>query len=124
MKKTVSFAAAILCMCLLLSACRAAAYSNNTPAPTPTTTTNANGFISEDEAIAVAEAHFGIQNGSTDDKTGYLIAYRVIQCPSAELPIYKVALQWQVKAEDESAHWSTLDTVEIEAVHGGVRVTP
>ncbi|MBQ7088258.1 MAG: hypothetical protein IJN04_01250 [Clostridia bacterium] len=118
MKKPLGFSVVVLCLCLLLSACSAAAYDNPTPAPDA----EDNGFISEEEAIAVAEQHFGIKNGSVDDKTGYPMAYRVTQSPTAELPIYKVALQWQVTVDGEASHWSTLDTVEIEAVHGGIRI--
>ena len=118
MKRTLLFPLLALCLCLLFSACSAAAYTNDTAAPTPTD----DGFISEAEAIAAAEQHFGIQSGSVDQQTGFLMGYRITQTPTTKMPVYKVALQWQVTVNGEVSHWSMLDTVEIDAIHGGIRI--
>ena len=118
MKRTLLFPLLALCLCLLFSACSAAAHTNDTAAPTPTD----DGFISEAEAIAAAEQHFGIQNGSVDQQTGFLMGYRITQTPTTKMPVYKVALQWQVTVNGEVSHWSMLDTVEIDAIHGGIRI--
>jgi hypothetical protein len=122
MKKMACIAALALCLCLLLAGCGAKAEGVD-DTETPTTTT-ANGLISEEEAIAIAEQHFGIKNGSRDDKTGYLIAYRVLTAATEDSPVYHIGLQWLVEVEGVDSHWSMLDTVKIEAIHGGIQIQP
>ena len=116
MKKWLSIAL-VAVLCLALTACGA----EEKPATTESTpTTTASPYIREEQAIAAAEAHFGIQNGTVDEKTGYTMAYMVMQTPTADHPTYVVALRWLVKVNGVPSNWSTLDTVEIEAVHGGI----
>ena len=87
-------------------------------------TTTTKGLISEEEAIAIAEQHFGIKNGSRDDATGYLIAYRVLTAATKTNPVYHIGLQWLVEVEGEDSHWSMLDTVKIDAIQGGIQIQP
>ena len=117
MKKIISLLALTLCFCLLLAGCGGKAGDGDNAA-----TTTTRGLISEEEAIAIAEQHFGIENGSHDEKTGYLIAYRVLVAATETNPVYHIGLQWLVEVEGEDSHWSMLDTVKIEAIHGGVQV--
>ena len=121
MKKMARIAALALCLCLLLAGCGAKAKGVD---DTETPTTTAKGLISEEEAIAIAEQHFGIKNGSRDDKTGYLIAYRVLTAATETNPVYHIGLQWLVEVEGVDSHWSMLDTVKIEAIHGGIQIQP
>lgn len=121
MKKMARIVALALCLCLLLSGCGAKAKGFD---DTQSATTTTKGLISEEEAIAIAEQHFGIKNGSRDDKTGYLIAYRVLTAATETNPVYHIGLQWLVEVEGEDSHWSMLDTVKIEAIHGGIQIQP
>ena len=121
MKKMARIAALALCLCLLLAGCGAKAKGVD---DTETPTTTAKGLISEEEAIAIAEQHFGIKNGSRDDKTGYLIAYRVLTAATEDNPVYHIGLQWLVEVEGVDSHWSMLDTVKIDAIHGGIQIQP
>ena len=125
MKKMARLTALALCLCLLLAGCGAKAEGvDDTETPTTTTATTAKGLISEEEAIAIAEQHFGIKNGSRDDATGYLIAYRVLTAATEDSPVYHIGLQWLVEVEGVDSHWSMLDTVKIEAIHGGIQIQP
>ena len=120
MKKMARIAALMLCLCLLLAGCGAAdTHTDDSPA-----TTTTKGLISEEEAIAIAEQHFGIKNGSRDDATGYLIAYRVLTAATKTNPVYHIGLQWLVEVEGEDSHWSMLDTVKIDAIQGGIQIQP
>ena len=117
MKKWLSIAL-VAVLCLSLTACTA----EKTPDVTEsTTTTTASPYITEEQAIATAEAHLGIQNGAVDEKTGFTMSYMVMQSPTEDNPIYVVALRWLVTVDGVPANWSTLDTVEIDAVHGTIR---
>ena len=116
MKKWLSIAL-VAVLCLSLTACTA----KETPDVTESTTaTTASPYITEEQAIATAEAHLGIQNGAVDEKTGFTMSYMVMQSPTEDNPIYVVALRWLVTVDGVPSNWSTLDTVEIDAVHGTI----
>ena len=117
MKKWLSIALAAV-LCLSLTACGAEEQPDVTES-TPTTT--ASPYITEEQAIATAEAHLGIQNGAVDEKIGFTMSYMVMQSPTEDNPIYVVALRWLVTVDGVPSNWSTLDTVEIDAVHGTIR---
>jgi predicted small secreted protein len=121
-KKIARLTALMLCLCLLLAGCGAT--EKDVDGTQSATTTTTKGLISEEEAIAIAEQHFGIKNGSRDDKTGYLIAYRVLTAATEDSPVYHIGLQWLVEVEGVDSHWSMLDTVKIEAIHGGIQIQP
>ena len=118
MKKWLSIAL-VAVLCLSLTACTA----EETPDVTEstTTTTTASPYITEEQAITAAETHFGIQNGAVDEKTGFTMSYMVMQSPAEDKPVYVVALRWLVTVDGVPANWSTLDTVEIDAVRGTIR---
>lgn len=123
MKKMLHLTALALCLCLLLAGCGAQADTDGDTLPT-------NGLISEAKAIEAAEQHFGIEDGAIDEKTGYRMAYRIFAAATEQSPVYRVGLQWYVEDESNStgedenaiggAHWSTLDTVLIDAKTGEV----
>ena len=118
MKKIVSLLALALCFCLLLAGCGGKAGDGDNTA----TTTTTRGLISEEEAIAIAEQHFGIENGSRDDKTGYLMSYRIVTPVTSGITTYRIALLWLVEVDGQASHWSTLDTVTIDAKTGAVLI--
>lgn len=122
MKKILTLTALTLSVCLLLVGCGVQAEADDTSVTTTTTTANASPYISEEQAIAIAEQHFGIKSGTVDETTGYKMAYMVTQQPTEDHPLYVVALRWLVTVDGAPSNWSTLDTVEIEAVHGGIRI--
>ena len=114
MKKMLSLTALALCLCLLMAGCGAQAADGDD------TAANASPYISEEQALAAAEAHFGIKAGTEDAQTGFLISYMVMQGPTEELPRYKVAMRWLVEVNGTPSNWSTLDIVEIDAKTGAV----
>ena len=115
MKKSIGLLAITLGLCLLLVGCGAGADITETPDA---------GFISEVEAIEIAEQHFGIENETRDEQTGYLISYAIEQTPTDEMPQYIVALQWLVEVDGQPSHQSRLDVVTIDAVSGNVVTDP
>ena len=117
MKKWLSIAL-VAVLCLSLTACGAKGTADVTESAT---TTTASPYITEEQAITAAETHFGIQNGAVDDKTGFTMSYMVMQFPAEDKPIYVVALRWLVTVDGVPSNWSTLDTVEINAVDGTIR---
>ena len=120
MKKILALTALALCLCLLLAGCGAQAAGGGDTAATTTTAANASPYISEEQALAAAEAHFSIKAGTEDEQTGFLISYMVMQGPTEELPRYKVAMRWLVEVNGTPSNWSTLDIVEIDAKTGAV----
>ena len=116
MKKWLSIALVAM-LCLSLTACGAKETADVTES---TTTTTASPYITEEQAITAAETHFGIQNGAVDEKTGFTMSYMVMQSPAEDKPVYVVALRWLVTVDGVPSNWSTLDTVEINAVDGTI----
>ena len=107
-----------LCAILLLSGCG----DKTAPKDEEKTTTTA-GFFDEQEALAIAEEYFGIEEGSRDPDTGYVLSYAILRTPTEENPTYEVALQWLVEVDGTPSHQSRLDTVIIDAVYGGIQLT-
>ena len=125
MKKRLCFGLAalilVLCATLLLGGC------GDKEAPTEdtnkTTATTEPGFFDEQEALAIAAEYFGIEEGSRDPDTGYVMSYAIVRTPTKENPTYEVALQWLVEVDGTPSHQSRLDTVIIDAVYGGIQLT-
>lgn len=90
------------------------------PSETDEQIKDASRYITEEEAIASAAAYFGIESGTVDDATGYVMSYRVVQTPTEEDPYYVVGLQWLVTLDGEPDHQSMLDRVSVDAVSGDV----
>lgn len=93
------------------------------------TTASTSAFIGEAEAIAAAEKHFGVKNGSVDKESGNEIALRVVVSATDGSPTYLVALQHFVENSGENngeeeilgdSYWITKDTVRIDAKTGEV----
>lgn len=80
---------------------------------TPTTAA----FISKERAIEVASAYWKVQPGDRAEETGFLLSIAVFEEPTEENPRYRMALRWLVEDENgEPSHYSTLDTIYIDAV--------
>ena len=77
-------------------------------------------LISESEALEIAADHFGIEAGSRDTATGYVMSYQVQQAATLDNPYSRVALQWMVELDGNPSHQSVLDTVTIDAISGKV----
>ncbi|MBQ8684270.1 MAG: hypothetical protein IJ518_07130 [Clostridia bacterium] len=103
---------------LLFSGCTLALAGADSD-PTSSDPTSAS-LISESEALEIAADHFGIEAGSYDEKTGYMMSYRVLQVATLDNPYYRVALQWMVEMDGNPSHQSMLDTVTIDALTGKV----
>ena len=119
MKRAVFAIVLMLCAVLLLGGCG----DKTSPKDDEQTTTTTAGFFDEQEALAIAEEYFGIEAGSRDPDTGYLLSYVIVRTPTKENPTYEVALQWLVEVEGTPSHQSRLDTVTIDAVYGGIQLS-
>lgn len=69
--------------------------------------------ISEERAIEIAEKHWKIKNGDVDPEHGYTFALIPQYCESGN---YLIALSWIV----DNHHYSTIDTIEIDAFTGRI----
>lgn len=71
--------------------------------------------ITEEEAKQIASEYWNIKPGDVDEETGYRFALFSLHCENSN---YLIALQWLV----EGHHYSTLDTIEINAFTGEIIV--
>ena len=112
----------LVVFCLVLSGCSLLpdTSDDNGENSTPTTTTDASPFITEEQAIAVAAQYFGIEPGTVDNDTGFVMSYRSLYPLDEENPYYVIALQWLVTIDGEPSHQSMLDSVVVDAVTGEV----
>ena len=116
----------VLVLCVALSGCGGTATEDTNSTTTTTTTattttvTMPNGFMSEAQALSVAEGYWNIKSGDRDPDTGYVMSLVVIGTPTTDDPHYTVALQWMVEVDGQPSHQSRLDTVTIHAVNGGI----
>ena len=84
-----------------------------------TTATNANTYISEQQALSIAAAYWGITLGERDPETGYEMTVSVQQTPTAEAPHYCIVRQVMVP----SAAGAAIDkrsSLYVDAVTGEV----
>ena len=119
MKKATVLLIFALCVTLLLGGCG----DKKVPEEESGATTSATEFFDEQEALAIAAGYFGIEEGSRDPDTGYVMSYVILRTPTKENPTYEVALQWLVETDGAPSHQSRLDTVTIDAVYGGIQLT-
>ena len=125
MKKWMLVLTSVLCLTAVLAGC---GKKDVAPDETVVITTTQNPnvptkakFISQDEALAKAADHWGIRPGERDPDTGYLFTLMAAETPTNDRPTYLVRLCWLVEAEGEPSHYSTVDTVQIDAVTGAVQ---
>lgn len=71
-------------------------------------------YISQDEALEIAYRFWEVQPGETDPETGFPLTVDCLQTPEEGEPVYRMSLRWLV----DNSHWSTLDTLTIDAVTG------
>lgn len=71
-------------------------------------------YISEKEAMEIARRFWEVEPGEIDSETGFPLAVECVQTPEDGEPVYRMSLRWLV----ENSHWSTLDTLTIDAVTG------
>lgn len=77
-------------------------------------------FISEERAIELAAKYWKIQPGDRDPDTGFMMSIHVMESPTQENAKYRMALRWLVEVNGEPANYSTLDTVNVDAVTGEI----
>ena len=78
-------------------------------------------LISEEQAMTIASDYWGIQTGNIDPVKGYIFrieSFGLTQTPTGEV-VYEIALRWLV----EGVHYSTVETVWVDAETGEV-MTP
>lgn len=78
-------------------------------------------LISEEQAMTIASDYWGIQTGNVDPVKGYIFrieSFGLTQTPTGEV-VYEIALRWLV----EGVHYSTVETVWVDAETGEV-MTP
>lgn len=77
-------------------------------------------FISEERAIEIAAKYWNIQPGDRDPDTGFMMSIHVMESPTQENAKYRMALRWLVEVNGEPANYSTLDTINVDAVTGEI----
>ncbi len=84
----------------------------------PPETTQA--LISEERAIEIASAYWGIKTGDVDPDSGY--TFRVESMGQTQTPegavVYKIALRWLV----DNSHYSTVELVWVDVMTGEVLI--
>lgn len=103
--------------------------ANNTTATTTTTTTATTTttptFIEEERIIKIAEQHWGIRDGDRAPDTGFTMYLSFAEMPTADNPVYCVALRWMVEDKNgQPSHLSLIDSVRIDAITGKVIDSP
>ena len=95
--------------------------TTTTTATTTTTTTTAPVFITEAQAVAIAEQYWNIRTGDRDPKTGFMMTVSPMELPTADNPEYRIALRWLVEDENgQVTHSSMLDRITINAYTGDI----
>ena len=95
--------------------------TTTTEVPTkPTTTTTAPAFISQEQAVEIAEQYWDIRTGDRDPGTGFMMTVGPMVLPTAETPEYVIALRWLVEVDGQPSHFSMVDSIRIDAVSGEV----
>lgn len=94
--------------------------TTTTTATTTTVTTTTPVFITEEQAVAIAEQHWGIHNGDVAPETGFMMTISPLELPTADNPIYHIALRWLVEVDGQASHFSMVDSIRIDAVSGEV----
>ena len=85
-----------------------------------TTTTTAAQFITEAQAVAIAEQYWNIRTGDRDPKTGFMMTVSPMELPTADNPEYRIALRWLVEVDGQVSHPSMLDSIRINAYTGDI----
>lgn len=96
--------------------------TTTTEAPTkPTTTTTAPAFISQEQAVEIAEQYWDIRTGDIDPGTGFMMTVGPMVLPTADEPEYVIALRWLVEDENgQVTHSSMVDRITINAYTGDI----
>lgn len=124
MKKWLILLALVVCLTAVMAGCGKQDAADGDTAPTTTQNPNVPTkakFISEDEAMAKAATHWNIRPGDRDPDNGYVFSLMTVETPTNDQPTYRVILRWLVEEEGEPSHYSTVDTVQIDAVTGEVQ---
>ena len=101
------------------TACTTTTTTANSALTSTTVTTTTPVFITEEQAVAIAEQHWGIHNGDVAPETGFMMTVGPMVLPTAETPEYIIALRWLVEDENgQVTHSSMLDRITINAYTG------
>lgn len=120
--KSLAFLLALVMLCTLAAGCREedTAAPDNTTTTTAAPTTAAPTLLSEEQALALATAHWDVQEGERDPETGFELSVGLMALPTDEAPYYVAVFRWLVVYEDAPSHYSNLDTIKIDAYTGAI----
>ena len=118
------FSVLLALLCLLTAGCSllpdTSDGSSADGGATTTTTTATSAFISEARAVEIAEQHWSIRSGDRAPETGFIMTVTVMESPTADNPVYRMAFQWLVEVDGQPSNYSLLDTVRIDAKTGEI----